>query len=116
MRGSAVTVSTKAIVRKRAKDLCERCGRSLGRDYSYHHRRPRGMGGTNAALSNDAANIVLLCGTGTTMCHGEVESHRRLALDQGWLVSQYEPNPASVPILMRGEWRRLDRDGCVTAA
>lgn len=70
---------------------CARCGRHVvhlerGRAWSIHHRRPRGSGGTSLAWVNEAANLVILCGSGTTGCHGWVEKNRRQARALGFLV------------------------------
>jgi hypothetical protein len=87
----------------RAAYSCEICGRGLTdgsqwtTPHSFHHRRPRGMGGSTAADTNTPANVLLLCGTGTTGCHGDVESQRQLAYAHGWLVPQ-GTDPATVPV------------------
>jgi 5-methylcytosine-specific restriction protein A len=112
---TAVTVTTKRLVWERADGCCERCGTSAGNDYSYHHRRPRGMGGSKLDALRTPCNIVLLCGSGTTGCHGRVESQRTMALEEGWLVSQSVSEPGTVPLLRLGELVLLDRDGCVSA-
>ena len=67
----------------RAGGRCEICNTDLttGHAYSKHHRIPRGRGGTNVL-----SNLMLLCGTGTSGCHGMVESRRTIAYDNGWLV------------------------------
>ena len=67
--------------------------------YSIHHRQPRGMGGTDDPAANSPANLLLLCGTGTTGCHGLVETQRALAVEHGWLVP-HSTDPASVPVLL----------------
>jgi hypothetical protein len=70
---------------------CIRCGTSvLSIPASVHHRKPRGAGGTRDVRSYDLRNLVVLCGTGTTGCHGEVESGRTLAYDTGWLLRSYD--------------------------
>lgn len=52
---------------------CVRCDLSLGHgQFSLQHRLPRGMGGSVGA--NTAANLILLCGSATTGCHGWAES------------------------------------------
>lgn len=78
-------------IHRRDGRFCARCDRSLV-DYpsSIHHRLPRRMGGTKNPLSNDTRNLITLCGTGTTGCHGWVESHREEALAQGWLIRSYD--------------------------
>lgn len=99
-------------VLERDQYLCFRCGRSiLTTAYSVHHRRPRGMGGTSSAVANMPANALTMCGTGTTGCHGWLESHRRDALRLGWLLPQ-GIDPYLVPVLHhRDGWVRLDNHG-----
>ncbi len=98
---SKVTV---ALVLERDQDACARCGAGIhgdrGWDWSIHHRCARGMGGSRSVVwMNRAANLVTLCGSGTTGCHGWVENHRALAYEQGWLVSRLRlPIPSEVPI------------------
>ena len=80
-----VPAKVRAAVLARDDHTCQRCGRYLvHQPYSLQHRRPRGMGG--AADPHTMANLVVLCGTATTGCHGDVESHRSRATRDGWLV------------------------------
>ncbi len=65
---------------------CARCGITLSGFYSLHHRKPRGMGGTKDPRSDDPRNLIHLCGSGTTGCHGLIESHRAQAYETGWLL------------------------------
>ena len=67
---------------------CTRCACDVTclQSGEVHHRLPRRMGGTRDIRSNDPRNLVLLC----TACHGEVESHRALARDTGWLLRSYD--------------------------
>ncbi len=57
---------------------------------SVHHRRKRDLAGADAV-----ANLVLLCGTGTTGCHGMCHSsrHSYQMWQDGWVCRDYE-NPA----------------------
>jgi len=55
------------------------------------------MGGTTRSQSNGPANLLLLCGTGTTGCHGRIEANRTEAYERGWLVGQVE-DPREVPV------------------
>jgi hypothetical protein len=67
---------------------CQRCGRWIGSgEFSRHHRDPRGMGGSKAS-PHRMVNLVLLCGSATSRggCHFEVESRRKQAKRDGWLV------------------------------
>lgn len=80
----------------RAGWCCERCGLGIhaGVEFSVHHRLPRGRGGRNVL-----SNLVLLCGSGVTGCHGQVESQRTAAYDTGWLV-ETGISPAAKPALV----------------
>lgn len=69
------------------------------------------MGGTRDPAAGSVANGVLLCGSGTTGCHGWIETHRAESLEAGWLVRQ-GVDPATVPIphvTLGSVW--LDPDG-----
>jgi len=104
----------RSIVIDRASWTCEWCGGApptLG--MSVHHRQPRGMGGSRKVHVNAPANLLLLCGSGTTGCHGWVESNRRTAVTWGLLVPR--PGlPAVTPVFYRRErWVLLDDDGGV---
>jgi hypothetical protein len=60
---------------------CARCGR---RGSNRHERLPRGRGGLR-----DEFNTVILCGSGTTGCHGLVTGNPDLARREGWTVTGY---------------------------
>lgn len=54
---------------------------------------------------NLPANLLLLCGSGTTGCHGWIEAHRGDSLDLGWLVSRNSktlPEDVPVPHVLHG--------------
>lgn len=95
---------------------CVRCGAPIegerGRDWSLQHRRPRGMGGTRRTDANSPANLIALCGSAVTGCHGHVESHRAEAVTNGWLVPQCF-TPATSPVLVDhgSRWVYLTDDG-----
>lgn len=75
----------RAAVLERDDRHCTRCGVSLyGRYYSLHHRRARKAGGSKHL--HTMANLVAVCGSGTTGCHGEIESNRTESYALGWLV------------------------------
>lgn len=103
---SRIPEGVRATVLRRSGGCCERCGRSVVNvPASVHHRRPRGMGGAKTADVHGVANLVLLCGLGTTGCHGEIESHREQAIEHGWLVPRRDPrDPADVPVYIAGSW------------
>lgn len=95
---------------------CARCGADLadtGWGYSLHHRKPRGMGGTKDPRSNDPRNLIHLCGSGTTGCHGHVESHRTQAYETGWLLRDLDH--LDMPLLCPdGRLVTLHEDGART--
>jgi len=122
--GRKVTGATPGVVRTvftRDEGCCARCGSAItgerGRDWSVHHRRPRGSGGSRIGWVNSAANLVLLCGSGTTGCHGHIESHRTESYEAGFLVSQNGIHTAmDVPIRHSIHGRvYLCEDGTTTA-
>lgn len=86
-RSLSVPAEVRAAVLERDDHCCLRCGRNVEQvAHSVHHRYARKMGGTTDPRINDVRNLVLLCGTGTTGCHGWVESHRRQAGADGWIL------------------------------
>lgn len=103
--------STVTAVSRRSVNRCERCGTDNAQFWSMHHRKPRGMGGSRNPAINSPANVLLLCGSGTTGCHGWVESNRAEAYELGLLVS-YSHDPVQVPVQLRyGEVVLLDDGG-----
>lgn len=96
------------LVLRRAGGSCERCGIPSYR-YEFHHRRPRGMGGSRNSATNRASNCILLCPS----CHRSVESKRELAVEYGYLVPQSQV-PATVPVWVRWGWVLFDDDGGAT--
>lgn len=109
-RNTGPNGATRMTVHIRDEDRCMRCGGFVWElaGHSVHHRLPRGQGG-----SNRLSNLILLCGSATTGCHGYIESHRGEAYDphQGWLVRR-DVDPATVPILCaRRGLILLDNDG-----
>ena len=87
----------------RADASCEICGRY--RASNGHHRKNRSQGGDHRL-----SNLLLLCGSGTTGCHGWVTEHPAEAKRNGWAVWPTD-DPASVPVLYRTHWVRLDDEG-----
>ena len=86
---------------------CVRCGRPA-EGGSRHHRQLRRHG------DHSAANLVLLCGSGTTGCHGWVHAHPADSYASGMLVHSWH-EPESVPMLSAGlhggAWVQHDRGG-----
>lgn len=108
-RDTGPSIETRALVAERANFCCEACGRSLYTlevgwtfPHSFHHRRPRGMGGTTRPETNSPANLLLLCGTGTSNCHGWIEANRTWAISLGLLLPQTADPAGTVVELLRG--------------
>lgn len=121
-RNTGPSAVTRLVVIGRAGGRCERCGKVVhtnGRfvgEYSIHHRKPRGMGGTKDPAANSPSNLVLLCGSATTPegCHTAVEKFRQAALNTGWIVTR-TADPARVPLkYSSGRWYLLGDDGTLT--
>lgn len=72
---------------------CLRCGKPAT---NRHHRKRKSQGGDDSP-----ENVIDLCGSGTTGCHGWVHANPAQAYEQGWLVKSWQ-NPAEVPILTEG--------------
>lgn len=103
----------KKIIIPRSGGLCELdlCGPAVW----FHHRRPRGNGGTSLEWVDRAANCLHL----SDACHQWVEgrprgSSRKRSGVLGWLVSQNSGVlAANVPVLYRGRWVFLADNGDV---
>lgn len=69
------------------------------------------MGGTRRADANSPANLVLVHGSATTGCHGEIEANPQEAARRGFRLGQWA-DPTVVPILYAGGvWVRLGHAG-----
>ncbi|WP_295837427.1 hypothetical protein [uncultured Microbacterium sp.] len=123
--------ATVDLIWERDRGRCAMCGRWLvrmhrGETWSVHHREDRGMGGVKRARKGQvqpraylalAANGVLLCGTGTTGCHGDV-TDEKVPERLGFSVSRIGiRRPVDVPLkhYLHG-WVRLDNDGSYAPA
>ena len=108
--------NTRSLVKERDHYLCARCGISVyGIRTSIHHRRNRGEGGSGDPAINSPANLLLVCGTGTTGCHGWIGGNPTEAGQYGFVVSlNSDEDPADVPVkhAVYG-WTLLRPDGDV---
>jgi len=77
------------LVTLRDDDTCQRCRRARGTNRD--HRKNRSQGGFTVV-----SNLQLLCGTGTTGCHGWAHAHPRDAIADGWAVPGWA-DPAQWP-------------------
>ncbi len=101
-KAKGVSIDVVKLVVQRDGWACVFCGldisgRERGRDWSIHHRIPRGMGGSKDPRLSLPANLVVLCGSGVTGCHGGVESYREGARARGLLLHRIE-DPTEVPV------------------
>jgi hypothetical protein len=93
-------------ISRRSAGMCELdfCGPA---DH-YHHRAPRGAGGTRLAWVNAAANALHVA----LPCHARIEAYRSTSYANGWLVARNgNSTAAEVPVLYRGRWVNLADDG-----
>ena len=90
----------RSVVLERDGYQCARCGKPAGPGigpYSLQHRKARGVGGDSSL-----PNLLLLCGSALTLCHGEVESRdplkRREDQAKGYRLESYQ-DPALEPVM-----------------
>jgi hypothetical protein len=92
---------------------CRRCGRSIV-DFpaSLHHRQPKGSGGGSPARYDRVENLITLCGSGTTGCHGWAHTATE-RYDLGWLVHRWD-EPSEIPLIdLAGRTFFLTEEGTV---
>ncbi len=108
----AISVLVRATVYERDAQSCVWCGRRIYDEWaSLQHRRSRSMGGSRQADTNLPANLLLVDGTGTTGCHGRIESAPELARHYGYRINQTD-DPTTVPVwIARLGWVLLDNFG-----
>jgi len=105
-------------VLERDQRSCAVCGDGItgerGWDWSIQHRRPRRAGGDTRPDTNLPSNLVAVCGSGTTLCHGRIESHRAEAYEHGWLLRERDvPSQEAICHAVHG-WCYLTDDGQVS--
>lgn len=82
---------------------CEKCGKAGANN--AHHRVNASQRGRSIL-----SNLLLLCGSGTTGCHGWVTNHPELARQGGWSVRSYM-TPRTVVVSLFGGRRVYLTDG-----
>lgn len=108
-RSSEVSQATRTAVLKRDGYLCQKCGRTVGLGANLQHRRARAAGGRGDGYGvNFPENLISLCGSGTTGCHGWITAHPKLSDEFGWSVSTNATayGPEDVPFVGRDEFGR----------
>jgi 5-methylcytosine-specific restriction endonuclease McrA len=108
---SEIPRKTKGLVFLRDQGQCVRCGGEG--ELNFHHRKLRSQ--SSKATVHNPENIILLCGSGTTGCHGWVHANPSTAYLMGWLVPAWA-DPLDVPcfVLTEDEFYRLDADASRT--
>jgi hypothetical protein len=113
------TAATLDMVGERDDWRCADCGHKIhgerGFGWSLHHRRPAGAGGDPRPETHAAANLVLLHGSGTTGCHGDLESFRAGAQVRGFLIPKEAPEPPEFWVIEHAVhgWVYLRDDGSI---
>jgi hypothetical protein len=103
---SGPTPAVRDAVLRRDEGRCVVCGATVAADdgdrmrplsgwYSLQHRVARGMGGRS--VLDEPYNLLTVCGTGTTGCHGRIESHPQWAREHGYRVDSWDA-PETVPV------------------
>jgi hypothetical protein len=105
MKSQGFSDQIKQSIKERANGRCEICGMAAPHA-QYHHRRPRGMGGSRKMDTNQCANGMYL----HPHCHGIVEMNRKTSLMNGWLVPQHK-EPIDQPVKRFDGWWHLTHDG-----
>ena len=105
------------LVTLRDGNVCVRC-RRIGLAVSRDHRKNRSQGGLTVL-----SNLQLLCGDGTTGCHGWATEHPAEAIAEGWAVPGWPTaDPAEWPArrwvrighgVVRLAWVLYDNEGGV---
>lgn len=107
-RNTGPTLAQRRAIIARDQGCCVACGTMVAdpdtgdpwRQYSIQHRSARGMGGTKSSAANEPANLLLMCGTGTTGCHGRAEHNPAWAAENGYRVGSWD-DPETIPVKHR---------------
>lgn len=92
-RDTGPSMQTRAMVYARDLGCCCRCGVAVANvPHSVHHRTRRSQLGLH-----EFPNLLTLCGSGSTGCHGYVHGHIAEAEAAGWLLRS-TGDPLKVPV------------------
>lgn len=100
MSADSVRAKSRSLLRERSDRICEVCG--LARATNAHHRKNRSQGG-----GDELSNLLDVCGSGTTGCHGWITENPATSYLNGWSVRQPD-SPLEVPVFYRGTFVVLD--------
>ena len=104
--GNRIPQKVRDALHERAGSLCEMCSKPAN---NAHHRRNLSQQGQNVL-----SNLLLLCGSGTTGCHGWVTEHPAMSYRNGWSIEGDVQQPGDVPVRRRGDLVLLSDDGSIT--
>jgi len=102
----SVPRQTREAVIHRDHGQCVACGLTVATldtpprpvaQFSLQHRVARGMGGRS--VIDEPHNLLVMCGTGTTGCHGRAEGDPQWARDRGYRVDSWDA-PETVPVVV----------------
>lgn len=91
------------VVHLRDQKQCQACGEKSD---SIQHRIGRGVGGQNVY-----SNLVDLCGSGTTGCHGKCEARDEQMHVKGFWLNSWESTTETPMYCWDGLIRLLDDNG-----
>lgn len=91
---SDIPRKTKGLVFLRDNGQCIRCG--YEGELNFHHRKLRRHAPKDEV--HNPENVIMLCGSGTTGCHGWVHSNPRESYRLGWMVRSWD-RPEKAPCL-----------------
>lgn len=95
-----MTPKIRGALYRRSDGWCEVCG--LEYATNAHHRKNRSQGGVD-----QLSNLLHVCGSGTTGCHGDITVNPAKSYEAGWSVRSHA-DPASVAVVYRGQRVILD--------
>jgi hypothetical protein len=73
-----------------------------------HHRRNQSQSGEHTL-----SNLMMLCGSGVTGCHGAITGNPAMAVRNGWTIQGTEAIPSETAVRRRGELVLLLDDGTI---
>lgn len=100
---SRIPDRSRDLVRLRARHRCERCG-TPAPSGAWHHRRRRAVVDVH---THCPCNGLWLCWT----CHRQVHDGPVAAREHGWIVSPWNPQPATTPVRTHLGWGFHDCEG-----
>lgn len=108
--GTDPDAATVDLVCERDDWRCVVCGDPIrgrrGSEWSVHHRKLRSHG-----VDNRPANLILVCGHGTSLCHGAIHAGPNAAREAGWMVRSTADPAATVMAHSQHGWVLLDNEG-----